>query len=256
MRKFLFILISLACMSFILAPKNGKVYLVGDSTMQNYDPEKTYMQGWGKIFSGFFPEGVCINKGRGGRSSRSYMEEGLWSNILTQLKKGDWVLIQFAHNDQSTSRAERYTSPDDFRNYLMRYVAETRAYKAHPVLVTHTLTRSFDANGKLQGNDNLYAEITRQVAQVMNVPLIDMRAESLPIIESMGAEPSKAFYNWPDYNSSQNRNSNRDVPAAFFRGDDTHLSTMGATRLAEIALQSAKDQKLKGLIKLLKPEYK
>ena len=227
MRKLVLFMVCLCCMSFLYAPKQVRIYLVGDSTMQNYDPQKTYMQGWGKIFAGFFPDGVCENHGRGGRSSRSFMEEGLWENVRVRLRRGDWVLIQFAHNDQSVNRPERYTPPDDFRNFLMRYVAETRAAKAHPVLVTHTLTRSFDAQGHLRGNDNLYAEITRQVADVMHIPLIDMRALSLPVIEAMGEEGSKAFFNWPPSSDTQTPISRTNITMP--RGDDTHLSVMGAT---------------------------
>lgn len=138
------LLLCLLLMCFGIHPdKKIKIYLAGDSTMQTYKEEETPMRGWGQYFGQYFDENVqVINKAIGGRSTRSFLEQNRWQEIVDQLVKGDWVFIQFGHNDGS-QKPERYTSPEDYRKNLIRFVADVRSRKATPVLLTSISMRFF-----------------------------------------------------------------------------------------------------------------
>lgn len=201
----------LACASFILppslaaadeAPKAEKVVLVGDSTVAS-------RSGWGDAFAKLLAPGVeCLNIGRGGRSSKSYRDEGHWKKVLDA--KPVWVLIQFGHNDQPGKGPERETdAKTTFRENMARYVTEARAIGAKPVLVTSLTRRNFNAQGKIDpGNlqtssdakgekhsDLLsdYAEGTRAVAAELKVPLIDLNTRSIEQMNQLGPEAAAAF---------------------------------------------------------------
>lgn len=156
-----------------------RIVLVGDSTVTDKD-------GWGPGFAKkLTPDAECINMARGGRSSRSYMDEGAWRKALEQ--KGDYVLIQFGHNDQPGKGPERETDPDTtYQEFLARYVADARRAGAKPVLVTSLARRRFGPDGKLHSDLGAYAEAMRRVAEREKVPLVDLHALSLKLLNEVG----------------------------------------------------------------------
>ncbi|WP_439568995.1 rhamnogalacturonan acetylesterase [Sphingopyxis sp.] len=163
-----------------------KIILVGDSTMAPHS-------GWGGAFCAHHVKSAvaCLNAGRGGRSTRSYRQEGGWDIALAEAKvpgyRGTWVLIQFAHNDQS-SRPERWTEQaTEFPANLRRFVEQVRAAGATPVLVTPLTRREFK-DGKLKNTLASWSDQVRGVARAMDVPLVDLNALSAAQAEEMGAE--------------------------------------------------------------------
>src|SRR5436309_8892522 len=149
------------------------VYLAGDSTMAQKLPEKRPETGWGEALQQFFDERkVRIeNHAQNGRSTRTFIAENRWQTIIDKLKPGDYVFIQFGHNDESKEKADRYTPPADYRNNLIRFVSEARAKKATPVLLTPVMRRKFDNEGKLQDTHGEYPDIVRSVAAEYRVAL-------------------------------------------------------------------------------------
>jgi len=162
------------------APKLLRVVLVGDSTV-------AVTSGWGTGFMRYVSESaVCLDLARGGRSSKSFIDEGHWKNALAE--HPDYVLIQFGHNDQPGKGPERETDPaTTFPDYLRRYVDEARAAGAKPILVT-SLTRRTFRDGKLADSLGPYAEATRKVAAEKGVPLIDLYARSTELVEKLGSK--------------------------------------------------------------------
>ena len=228
-------------------PPAVRIVLVGDSTVAT-------RSGWGDAFSKLVIPGVeCINMGRGGRSSKSYRDEGFWQKVLDA--KPNWVLIQFGHNDQPGKGPKRETdAKTTFRENLARYVAEARRMGATPVLVTSLTRRNFDAQGKIQpahlarylegqqgtmSGDFMteYVEGTKAVAAAQKAPLIDLNARSIEQMNELGPEAAVAF----DAKSKD--------PS---KPDKTHLSAFGAAKTAQLVADEVRKDAPE-LAKLLKP---
>lgn len=169
------------------APKI-KFVLVGDSTV-------TDKSGWGLGFKQLLTDRAeCVNTAAGGRSSKSFINEGKWTNALAL--KGDYYLIQFGHNDEPGKGPERETQPaTTYRENMTRYVDETRAIGAQPVLVTSLVRRHWDANGDGKITSSLvpYVEVVKQIAAEKNVPLIDLHASSQELCERLGRQQCNAL---------------------------------------------------------------
>jgi polygalacturonase/lysophospholipase L1-like esterase len=159
-----------------------RIVLVGDSTVTDKD-------GWGKGFSRRLGANVeCINMAKGGRSSKSYMSEGWWKKALEL--KGDYILIQFGHNDMPGKGPERETDPGTtYTEYMTRYVTEARSSGAIPILLT-SLTRRRFREGRINSDLIPYAEAVKRVAAKERVPLIDLHRLSIALIDSMGQRES------------------------------------------------------------------
>ena len=189
------------------------VALVGDSTVTNN-------AGWGKALAGRFKSGVeVMNFAVGGRSSKSYIDEGRLPAVLQA--KPDYVLIQFGHNDQPGKGASRETDPaTSFRGNLRRYVTAFREIGARPVLLSSVCRRTFDASGRLQTTLTPWADAARIVAEEMNVPFIDLHAASMALHNKMGPAASMAFNPKPE--------------------DTTHFNATGAEAMAGLVAQGIK----------------
>jgi len=163
-----------------------KIVLVGDSTVNDQG-------GWGYGFKQFVtPDVEVINTAANGRSSKSFIGEGKWTNALAL--KGDYYFIQFGHNDEPGKGPTRETDPaTTYPEYLKKYVAETRAIGAKPILVTSLTRRSFDTDGKLKPNLMPYVEAMKKVAAEENVPLIDLHTSSVALCEKLGPDETAKF---------------------------------------------------------------
>ena len=124
-----------------------------------------------------------VRSGQNGRSTRTFISEGRWQTIVDALKPGDYVFIQFGHNDESKEKVDRYTPPADYRNNLIKFVSEVRAKKATPVLLTPVRRRRFDKDGRLQDTHGEYPDIVRSVATEYRVVLIDMHRGSGAVLD-------------------------------------------------------------------------
>src|SRR2546428_10261767 len=156
-------------------PKPLTVFLAGDSTMAQKLPQKRPETGWGEMLGDFFQDGKVIidNRAQNGRSTRTFISEGRWQAIVDALKPGDYVFIQFGHNDESKEKVDRYTPPADYRSNLVKFISEVRARKALPVLLTPVMRRRFNSSGELQDTHGEYPDIVRSVAGEYKVSLID-----------------------------------------------------------------------------------
>ena len=127
------------------------------------------------------------NHAKNGRSTKVSIDEGRWDAMVSKLKKGDYVFIQFGHNDEKQQSVERYTDPHGaYKANLTRFVNETRAKGAYPVLMTPIVRRHFDESGHLIDTHGEYPAAVRKLAKELNVPFIDMEAKTRRMIERLG----------------------------------------------------------------------
>ena len=214
------------------------VFLAGDSTMAEKLPTKRPETGWGEQLQNFFDKSkVRIeNHAQNGRSTRSFIAENRWQAIVDKLREGDYVFIQFGHND-SKENTDRYASPADYRKNLVRFIAEVREKKAIPVLLTPVMRRRFDADGIFQDTHGEYPGVVRAVAAEYKVALIDMHRKSEVVIKQYGVEDSRKLF--LQLKPDENPNYPKGIE------DNTHFSPMGARIMAGLAVEGIRDQKLR-----------
>lgn len=173
------------------------IYWAGDSTVQ-YNDITTYPQtGIGQVFHLFVkPEVKIENHAKNGRSTKSFIDESRVPAIYDRISEGDFLFIQFGHNDEKIQDPERYTEPfSDFMINLEKFVNVARNKKAFPVLITPLERRCFNENGQLEtGAHGDYVEAMKQTAANLNVPLIDLYGMSRKKLTEAGTEKSKEWY--------------------------------------------------------------
>ncbi|HXD31945.1 MAG TPA: rhamnogalacturonan acetylesterase [Pyrinomonadaceae bacterium] len=223
------------------------IYLAGDSTMAQKLPEKRPETGWGEMLQSFFDEkNVKIeNHAQNGRSTRTFIAENRWATIVGKLIPGDYVFIQFGHNDSSKDKVDRYTPPEEYRANLLRFVSEVRAKKAIPVLLTPVMRRRFDSSGSFYDTHGVYPDIVRSLAAEQKVALIDMHRKSEQVLKQFGPEPSRKLF--LQLKPGENANYPNGIE------DNTHFSPQGAEVMAGLAIEGLREQHVK-LAKLLKPQ--
>jgi lysophospholipase L1-like esterase len=229
-------LFGLLFMMSFLPPGKITVYMIGDSTMAIKQVRAYPETGWGMPFAYFFDDSVkVVNKAMNGRSTRTFIEENRWQPVSDNLKEGDYLFIQFGHNDEVKTK-KSYVNEADFQSNLERFISETQAKKAIPVLLTPVARRSFDAAGKITGTHDAYSELVRLVAKKNNVALIDLDKLSQELLQKMGVENSKLLYLHLEADEHPNYPMGKD--------DNTHFSELGARKMAELVLADMKRQNL------------
>ena len=193
-----------------------RIVLVGDSTV-------TDGAGWGLGFKQFVNDRAeCINTSSGGRSSKSFIDEGKWRKALEL--KGDYYLIQFGHNDEPGKGPDRETDPaTTFTTNMLRYVEEARAIGAKPILVTSLVRRQWDKSGSGKITSSLvpYAEAVKKIAAEHHVPLVDLHARSQELCEAWGKEKCLEFSPIKPTNQV----------------DNTHLNAKGSVIFARLVVE-------------------
>jgi len=248
-KKLLFLLMALiAFTAFTEGEKKITVFMIGDSTMANKSitggkPER----GWGHVLGGFFTEDIIVdNHAVNGRSSKSFIDEGRWDKVLSRIKPGDYVVIQFGHNDEKP-KADRHTDPGTtFDANLERFVNESRERGATPILMNAIVRRNFlapcDQPGHIVASDNqvegdtlydthgAYLDSPRNVAKKLNVPFVDANKITHELVQGLGREESKKLYMWVEPNT---------VPAVPKGSvDNTHLNIYGARVVAGLLVDA------------------
>ena len=243
-------LLALLLVSFIGIDAAGQkpritIFLAGDSTMAIKQPDKRPETGWGEMFGRYFKEGMVKidNRAMNGRSTKTFISEGCWQSIVDDLGKGDYVFIQFGHNDESKEKGERYTPPGDYRKNLARFVYDARTKGGYPVLLTPVMRRRFDKDGRFVDTHGEYPDIVRAIARELNVPLIDMHRKSEELIIRYGVAESRNLF--LQLKPGENANYPNGIE------DNTHFNPMGADEMARIVVEGIRESKL-GLRKLLK----
>ncbi len=221
------------------ARKPIRLFLVGDSTMALKQAPHRPETGWGEMLQQYFDadEVRVEDYARNGRSSRSFIAEKRWQEVLDQVQEGDWVFIQFGHNDEPKGGANpRFTPPAEFEANLLRFVSDVRAKNANPVLMTPVARRRFDDAGKLEDTHGEYPELVRNAARAAAVPVIDMTESTGAIVSCYGPEASRAlFVQLPP-------GANPNYPSGV--EDNTHYSLLGAQLAARAAVQAIRQQRL------------
>jgi lysophospholipase L1-like esterase len=217
------------CMSFSLLQRHKTtIYLIGDSTMADKSVRAYPETGWGMPFHYFFDSTVVVdNRAQNGRSTRTFIEEGRWKDVLKTLTKGDYVLIEFGHNDEVPSKRS-YTPQDQFVQNLKTFVTDTRAKGATPILLTPVARRHFDSTGKLIDTHPVYGPLVIKTAHETQVPLIDLEKLSMGLVQQLGPETSKLLYNQLEPGEHPH------YPKGVH--DDTHFNELGARKMAEMVL--------------------
>lgn len=237
LRSLLFVAACLQAVGLSAAPVTPRIFLVGDSTMAN-KPLDLPERGWGMALGDFVREPDMVqNHAMNGRSTKSFITEGRWDKVVAALQPGDFVIIQFAHNDEKKEDPARYADPaTSFRDNLRRFVADTRAKQAHPILATPVCRRKFDRAGKLVDTHGAYPAAVRAVAQEEHVPLLDLERATAQWLQAAGDAGSKKFFMWIEPGTHPK------IPEG--RKDDTHFVAAGAHEVAALAAAEIRAQKL------------
>ena len=226
-------LVSLFLLFAALKPADDRVriFLIGDSTCANKNPYDAPETGWGQVFPSLFIDATEIqNHAVNGRSTKSFRTLGHWKKVSEQLHKGDWVFIQFGHNDAKESDTARYApAQTNYRQNLIRYIEEIQAKGATPLILTPVMRRKFDTTGVFIDQHGDYPKVAREVAQQFHLYLIDASAASQKIIEQQGVEGSKKMF----------MNYGGGIFPKFPKGveDNTHFSPYGAKLMANMVAE-------------------
>ena len=228
--------------------KKIKVYLIGDSTIAIKEPKAYPETGWGMPFVYFFDASVEVdNRAKNGRSTKTFIAEGLWQPVADNLREGDYVFIQFGHNDEVKTK-KSYSTEEEFQANLKRYVTETRRKKGIPILLTPVARRKFDESGKIEGTHDVYAQLVRNVAREQKVPLIDLDQKSQELLQQFGPETSKLLFLQLAPGEHPNYPGGKD--------DNTHFNELGARKMAQLVYAEIKNLNLDLTSRFVKPESK
>jgi len=219
----------------ISTQKKIKIFLAGDSTMAIKETRAYPETGWGMPFVYFWDSTVTvINKAKNGRSTKTFISEGLWKSIIDEAEEGDYVFIQFGHNDESKEKKERYSTPDTFRMNLRRFIKEARNKKAIPILFTPVSRRKFDSSGTALETHLEYSAYVREVAAAEKVLFIDLDKKSRELYQQFGKENSRLLF----LQLAPGENPN--YPEG--KEDNTHFNELGARLIAQIVLAELRAQ--------------
>jgi lysophospholipase L1-like esterase len=231
--------LALMLMSFTAArPSMTKIYLIGDSTVCDQDIKRYPVTGWGTPFANYFIKAVKVdNRAKGGRSTRTFLEENRWQPIVDSLRPGDYVIMQFGHNDEAREPqyAARYTAIPDYKKNLVKFITESRAKQAYPILVTPVSRRVFKAQ-QAQETHTGYTAAVFEVGKQYQVPVIDLDKKSRELYQQMGETKSKLLFMELD--------SAEHPVYPLGRHDNTHFNDYGARIMAEMVLNEIQSQHL------------
>lgn len=235
MKTKLILLLALPMMAFLLpAKKKIRLFIAGDSTASIKEVKAFPETGWGMPFVYFWDSTVTVvNKAKNGRSTSSFQKEGLWQSIMEEAGEGDYVFIQFGHNDEVSTK-KSYTTEAEFKANLEKFVAETKNKKAIPVLMTSMARRKFDAAGNIVGTHDAYAQITRDVAKEEGVVLFDMDKQTQQLYQQFGAEQSALLFLQLKPGEHPNYPQGKE--------DNTHFNELGARMVAQLVLKEIRNQ--------------
>ncbi|PTB97305.1 GDSL family lipase [Marivirga lumbricoides] len=240
--------------AFISQEKVVTVYLIGDSTMadyaDNYEEGKDYMKtrypitGWGQVFQEFmssdsikkieFIKGsrvVVDDRARGGRSTRTFFQEGRWRAVYEKLQKDDIVIMQFGHNDAAENKTERYVDVEGYKEFLRLYISQTLQKEAIPIVLTPVARNYPWKDGHLENVHGEYPEAAREVATEFQIPLIDLNQLSMGAFSKKGKE-------YVSQNYFMNLPAGKYEAYPEGQSDNTHFQPEGAKAVAQLVFNA------------------
>ena len=257
MKQLFSILILLLTINIQAQGKTVTLYLIGDSTMADYsgdyDPGKDYMKvrypetGWGQVFQPFFAKDsipqvkkffkadavIVDDRARGGRSTRTFFQEGRWRSVYEALKPGDVVIMQFGHNDAAENKTERYVNVEGYKEFLRLFVTQALQKGARPIILTPVARNYPWKDGKLENVHGEYPKAAKDVASEFGVTLIDLNQLSMDFFSKKGKEyVSKTYF--------------MNLPAGVYEAypdgqdDNTHFQPEGAKAVAQLVFDALK----------------
>lgn len=251
----LLLVVTLTLSAFVLKEKVVTVYLIGDSTVadytlykEDYMKERYPVTGWGQVFQPFMrrdslakvsgiikADSVIVDdRARGGRSTRTFFEEGRWRAVFEALEKHDVVMMQFGHNDAAKNKPERYVNIEGYKEYLRLFVNQTREKGAIPVIIT-PVNRNYPwKDGQLSNVHGDYPQAAKEVAKALNVPLIDLTQRSIDHFTAKGKEYVTAHY-------FMNLPSGKYQAYPEGQSDNTHFQPEGATAVAQLVFEGMQE---------------
>lgn len=222
-------IILLVCTMSLLPGKPDKVniWMIGDSTMAPKSKEAYPELGWGEGLRNFINDKATIhNHAVNGRSTLSFINENRWKIVCDSIQPGDYVIIQFGHNDQKP-KEDRHTEPfGSYKDNLKKFIAETREHKATPILCSSIVRRHFDNKGSLIDTHGDYIKAAKQVAQETKTMYVDMENLTRNLVAGMGPKESESLFLFTDK-----------------KQDSTHLNVQGAERVAKLFADDCKKAK-------------
>lgn len=241
--------------AFSFKSKVTTIYLIGDSTVADYSLEENYQTkkfpqvGWGQMFQPFFQkdslkqlknilgnvkEVKIDDRAKGGRSTRTFFQEGRWAAVYKSLQKGDLVMMQFGHNDASEEKTERYVNIEGYKEFLRLFVNQTREKGAIPIILTPVARNYPWKEGKLTNVHGEYPKAAKDVAKELNVKLIDLNELSMEFFTNKGQEYVTQNYFM---------NFDAGLHEAFPKGqkDNTHFQTAGGKEVAGLVFEAMKN---------------
>ena len=258
-KKILILLVlGFSLMAFSFQEEPVSIYLIGDSTMadysDNYEEGKDYMKtrypitGWGQVFQQFLVSDslhkvqglikgervIVVDRARGGRSTRTFFQEGRWRWVYENLKKDDVVLIQFGHNDAAETKTERYVDIEGYKEFLRLFVLQTRQKNGYPVILTPVARNYPWKDGRLQNVHGEYDQAAKDVAKELNVLFIDLNQLSMNLFSEKGEKyvTEKYFMNL-----------SAGIYEAYPEGqkDNTHFQPEGAIAVARLVFEGMQE---------------
>lgn len=207
------------------------LHIAGDSTAAQKYADAAPETGWGMALPFFLRKDLVVaNHAVNGRSSKSFVDEGRLDAVLSVIRPGDFLLIQFGHNDEKAEDPTRHTEPwSTYQEYLRRYVDGARARGARPVLATSVERRRFDAAGTALPTHGEYPAAMRALAAEERVALLDLQALSLALWQQLGPEETKTYFNWTATEQ-----------------DNTHVNPPGAIAVARLVAREALRRRVLG----------
>lgn len=214
------------------------LFMVGDSTMADKEElDASPERGWGQLFPTYLTGNIVVqNHARNGRSTKSFIAQGRWEEVMNRAKKGDIVLIQFGHNDAKQSDPERYASISEYEENLIKMVTEAQKKKMHVILAT-PISRRYFKNGIFYPRHGGYPEAVRRVAKRMNVPLLDLEQSTAAWLADIGDEQSKQYF--------MNVAAGECTKFPDGKIDNTHLREAGALEVGRQAAEQLRALNLK-----------
>lgn len=194
-----------------------RLFLASDSTCQSYDKEDAPQAGWGQFLHIHLNNCTVYNHAIGGRSSKTFINEGRLALMEKELKEGDYLLIQMGHNDATKEKPERYTEPyKDYKQYVKQYITTARKHRAIPILIT-PVARLHHVSGEFLADFGDYCNAMKEVGEEECCPVIDLMKLSIDHLAKVGIEEATTYY-MVDVNGT----------------DYTHFTEKGANQIAII----------------------